>query len=439
MHAVSRSVALAAFSLFAFLSSARAQQMSSLERERALDILKVVASDVKKHYYDPKMHGVDFDAKIAEARKQIETANSFNMSMSHIAAALDSLDDTHTFFLPPQHAYKHSYGFQYQMVGNHCYVTQVRPKSDGESKGLKPGDEILALNGFGMTRSGVWKMQYVFSALRPQSGLHLKIQDPTGAQRELDVTAKMQTEKRVIDLTGSDGGGDIWDVIRGEENVDHLNRARYAEYGDLTVLKVPEFAFTSTEVESMLARARKHQNLIIDLRGNPGGAVETLKYLVGGMFDHEIKIADRIGRKETKPEVARPMHNPFLGKLVVLVDSRSASCAELFARIMQLENRGQVMGDVTAGAVMEARHYDEKVGTDTVVLYGTSITEYDLIMKDGKSLEHAGVVPDRFLVPNGYAISTNRDPVLAIAAQSLGVKVTPEEAGKAFPFEWLPQ
>jgi C-terminal processing protease CtpA/Prc len=45
----------------------------------------------------------------------------------------------------------------------------------------------------------------------------------------------------------------------------------------------------------MIGRARKYPNLIIDLRGNPGGSVDTLKYLVGGVFDKEIKIADRGG------------------------------------------------------------------------------------------------------------------------------------------------
>lgn len=84
------------------------QQMSSLERGRALEILQVVSADLKKHYYDPKFHGVDLDAKLAEAKQQIEKVNSFNMAMSHVAAVLDSLNDSHTFFIPPQHAYRRS-------------------------------------------------------------------------------------------------------------------------------------------------------------------------------------------------------------------------------------------------------------------------------------------------------------------------------------------
>ena len=421
--------------------SAPAQQpISSFERGRALDMLSMISNDVKKHYYDPKFHGVDFEAKVAEAKQQIETSTSFNMAMSHIAAALDTLSDSHTFFLPPQHAYRHTYGMLYQIVGDRCFVTQVRSQSDAAAKGVKPGDEILGINGYAVNRDDLWKLQYIFSALRPQPGLRLTLQDPTGAQRQVDIAAKFRDTKRVTDLTGAGGASDIWDLVRQEETEDHLTRARFLEYGDkVTVIKVPEFKFTALEVESMLSKAHNHDNLILDLRGNPGGAVDTLKYLVGGMFDKEIKIADRVGRKNSKPEVAKPMHNPYLGKLIVLVDARSASCAEVFARIIQLEKRGVVMGDKTEGAVMEARHYEERAGTDTIVFYGASITEWDLIMTDGKSLEHSGVTPDELVLPSANAIANGKDPVLAHAVESLGVKITAEEAGKAFPYEWPPE
>jgi carboxyl-terminal processing protease len=416
------------------------QQMSSLERGRALAMLQVISGDVRKHYYDPKFHGVDFDSKVADARQQIERATSFNMAMSHIAAALDNLNDSHTFLIPPQHAYRHDYGLQYQIIGNHCFVTQVRPKSDAETKGVKPGDEILTINGFDVNRGDFWKVRYVFSVLRPQAGLRLGLEDPSGAQRQVDVLAKIQEEKRVRDLTAESGGADSWDLVRKDESEEHLMRARYKEVGDqLMILKVPEFFFSAGEVEGMISKARKNPNLIIDLRGNPGGSIDTLKYLVGGMFEKEVKIADRVGRKDTKPEIAKPIHNPFLGKLVVLVDARSASAAELFARIMQLEKRGVVIGDQTSGAVMEAKHYSEQTGTDTVVYYGASITEWDLVMADGKSLEHTGVTPDEVLLPSAHAIASGRDPVLAHAAETMGVKITSDDAGKAFPYEWAPE
>jgi C-terminal processing protease CtpA/Prc len=62
------------------------------------------------------------------------------------------------------------------------------------------------------------------------------------------------------------------------------------------ILKFPEFRFSPPEMEYIVGKAGKYKALIVDLRGNPGGNVETLKYFVGGMFDKDVKIGDRVGR-----------------------------------------------------------------------------------------------------------------------------------------------
>ena len=416
------------------------QQLSSLDRGRAQDMLRTLATEVRKHYYDPKFHGVDWDAKVSEAKQKIEKTSSMNMALSHIAAALDTLGDSHTFFLPPQHADHFEYGLEYQMVGDRCFVSHVRPKSNAEAKGVRPGDQILTLNTYDVNREDLWKVQYVFSILRPQPVLQLALQDPSGSQRQVEVPARIREGKKLTDVTWENGSNNIFDLVREGEQDRHLMRARLREYGDeLMVLRIPEFNFTATEIADMIGKARKHPGLIVDLRGNPGGAVATLRYLLGGVFDKEVKIADRVGRKDSKPEVAKPLHNPFTGKLVVLVDSNSASASEVFARMVQLEKRGIVMGDHSSGSVMESREYSEQTGTETAIFYGASITESNLIMSDGKSLEHVGVTPDELLLPSAQDLAAGRDPVLARAAGSLGVKMTAEEAGRVFPYEWAPE
>jgi hypothetical protein len=89
-----------------------------------------------------------------------------------------------------------------------------------------------------------------------------------------------------------------------------------------------------------------------------------------------------------------------------------------------------------AGSVMEATHYSERMGMDEVILYGASVTAADLIMTDGKSLEHQGVVPDEIVMPNAEALARGLDPVLTYAARLVNVKLSPEDAGKLFPYEW---
>jgi C-terminal processing protease CtpA/Prc len=161
-----------------------------------------------------------------------------------------------------------------------------------------------------------------------------------------------------------------------------------------------------------------------------------LQWLLGHFFDHDVNIGQRVGRKEMKPEVARAVKNPYTGKLIVLVDSKSASAAELFARVVQMEHRGTVIGDTTEGAVMEAHHYTETSGAESVILYGFSVTDANLIMADGKSLEGTGVTPDEKILPTADDLAAGRDPVLSRAAELAGSKVDPEAAGKLFPYEW---
>jgi C-terminal processing protease CtpA/Prc len=414
------------------------QKIDNYNRDRARAILHDAYDNVKKHYYDTKFHGLDIDARFHQYDQKIVDATSLSQSFGVIASFLDGLNDSHTFFSPPARPYRMDYGYRLQMYGNNCFITRVRPGTDAESK-IHPGDQVLGYNKFDVTREDFWKMNYYFNSLAPQRASMLEIRDPSGQSRQLTIDAKVRELKKVLDLTGQDGGSDIWDLIREEENSDHVIRQRWVDAGDVMIWKMPEFFVEDREVDRIFNDARKHKTLILDLRGNPGGAVVTLDRMVANLFDHEIKIADRVGRKEMKPEIAKTRGGDiFTGQLIVLVDSTSASCAELFPRVIQLEHRGTVIGDRTAGAVMEAKHYPGSQGMDTKIFYGFSITEADLTMKDGKSLEHNGVIPDELVLPTAHDLASGKDPVLAHALEMAGHKVDPAAAGKLFPFEWLP-
>jgi len=104
-----------------------------------------------------------------------------------------------------------------------------------------------------------------------------------------------------------------------------------------------------------------------------------------------------------------------------------------------LEKRGVVVGDLSSGSVMESVVYPNSIGRMAITFYSSSITEADLIMGDGKSLERVGVMPDTRILPKPSDLAAGRDPALAYAASLVGLKLTPEEAGKLFPVEWSSQ
>jgi carboxyl-terminal processing protease len=140
--------------------------------------------------------------------------------------------------------------------------------------------------------------------------------------------------------------------------------------------------------------------------------------------------------------MAKKGKNPFLGRIVALVDSESGSAAEILARVLQLEQRGVVIGGRTAGSVMVGGTMMSGVelisASDelSILPYGFSVTVADVIMKDGKSLERTGVTPDEVLVPTQEDLAAGRDPVLACAAAILGVTRDAAAAGKLLPMTW---
>jgi C-terminal processing protease CtpA/Prc len=76
------------------------------------------------------------------------------------------------------------------------------------------------------------------------------------------------------------------------------------------------------------------------------------------------------------------------------------------------------------------------MGLDTIIVYGANVTDADIIMSDGVSLEGAGVTPNLVLLPQAADLRAHQDPVLSGAASLLGLKLDPGEAGKLFPFKW---
>lgn len=77
-----------------------------------------------------------------------------------------------------------------------------------------------------------------------------------------------------------------------------------------------------------------------------------------------------------------------------------------------------------------------EMGVDRIVPYGMSMTNADVIMADGVSLEHVGVTPQFKMLLTGTDLAAQRDPVLAAAFKLLGQDVKAEDTGKYFPFDW---
>ena len=409
------------------------------ERARAKEMLGQIKGALRNDYYDKTFHGLDLNQHFKAAEAKLDTAVSQGHAYAIIAQALIDLNDSHTFFVPPEQAAKYEYGWKLSIIGEECFVVAVKPGSDAAAKGLKPGDRVLQYDAFPPVRDQLWKAQYLYHVLSPRRALKAAVQGADGQTRTLELAAKVTPKPREkrVSLDNFFDGGTI-DMSDGPPAPVSLAQ----RVGDVAIWKLSTFAFAPEAVDEIFDDVVKGASaLVIDVRGNPGGLVKTLEQVVSRLFDREVKIAETRGRKSTKTSVAKKHKNPFLGKLAVLVDSESASAAEVLARVVQIEERGKVFGDRSSGSVMESelQGFALEVADPSelrLILYGASITAADLIMKDGKSLEHAGVAPDEVVLPTPADLRARRDPALARAVTSLGGALTPDTAGRLFPVEW---
>ena len=118
-----------------------------------------------------------------------------------------------------------------------------------------------------------------------------------------------------------------------------MNRHRYVEMGDALIWNMPNFRLEDDKVDDLVNKASKHKVLILIYVAMVEAQKRRYSICSAVSFDRDVKIADIKRRKETKPVVAKTRGgDAFKGQLVVLIDSRSGSAAELLARVVQLEN-----------------------------------------------------------------------------------------------------
>jgi C-terminal processing protease CtpA/Prc len=409
-------------------------QANGSDRDMAYGMLEMTKDAIKKNYYDPAFRGIDVDFVFEQAKERIKIAPTRDAMMITIASAVMAFDDSHTTFDPPSRAADIEYGWFVSMVGNEAFVTRVKPGSDAAAKGLKPGDKLIAIDGFRPTRKNLWQMYYRYFTVAPTAKVAMTVLSPGDATPHvLEIQTKIAKTAKVKSVQEWYDRGTI---KHGWEDYDKIDEFR--QFGsDLLIWKMHTFVRSDSSVDSAIAKARNCKTLILDLRGNRGGIVDIEMRLTGFFFDKDVKIGDEKSRKETKERIAKTRGGGvFKGDLIVLIDSDSASAAEVFAKVIQLEKRGKIIGDRSAGAVMTSKYYGMDSSVGNHLLFGASVTVGDLIMTDGKSLEKIGVTPDEIVVPTGKDLASSSDPTLAYAAKLAGVNITPEEAGNFFPFEW---
>ncbi|MEO6390772.1 MAG: S41 family peptidase [Pyrinomonadaceae bacterium] len=429
------SVVLLLVLLAGFAPSTSAQASLRLQRETGRAMLEQIRDRIKEYYYDPAFHQLDLNELYKSADDAIKKAETEGQIVALLAGFALSLEDSHTRFYPGPRSIDYDYGWVMEIVGDDCFITAVKPGSDAEKKGVREGDQVLSVLDEVPSRANLWRTRYFIYSISPQRVMKVTLRSPGAEPRNLEIATGVSRPYRAMD--GRDQSGLQRQRIE-DQKANQRGQQRFHEFGgEALVWKVPDFDRERFEINEVFDRVRKFKTLIIDLRGNRGGADETLLAIIGNLFDRDVKVADLVLRKGRRSLIAKTRgKQSFTGKVTILVDAETTSWGEVLARVIQLEKRGTVIGDVTAGRVMRSRDSLEYVGADALIRFAVSVTDADVYLTDGKRLEMTGVKPDELLLPSPADMAAHRDPVLARACALNGVPLEPIQAGTLFPYIW---
>ncbi len=229
-------------------------------------------------------------------------------------------------------------GVTFQLVRD--TITVISPVAGGPSEkvGIMAGDKFLKIDGenaFGKKIDN----EYVQQHLRGKKG----------------------TKVVVSVLRGSDPDLIDFEIIRDKIPLNSINASFMADK-KIGYIKLDQFAKDSkTEFETAVQKLKGEgmRSLILDLRGNTGGYLNTAIDLVDQFLTDGKIIVYTEGLKSPRQEWRSTSKGCYTdGKLVVLIDEGSASASEILSGAMQDHDRGIVIGRRSFGKGLVQRPFD---------------------------------------------------------------------------------
>jgi len=201
---------------------------------------------------------------------------------------------------------------------------------------------------------------------------------------------------------------------RGGETANQLRDITWRSLDDNTAyLRIAMFDEGSAAIarlDTAFAFISRFRNLVIDVRGNPGGTLGVAMRLGDYLFAQPVSVgtfAKRAARDTAVytgykvDEFLRVLNssgavtiktggraNPYNGRVALLVDGSCGSTTEAFAAVIQELHRAVLVGQKTAGAMLSSA--EVPLSPDWVL----RIPEADFHTPAGKRVEGIGVSPD---------------------------------------------
>lgn len=215
-------------------------------------------------------------------------------------------------------------GIEFNIVSDTIMVVTALNGGPSQELGILPGDRIIKVDTIPVAGNGITS-EKVFKLLRGPGGT------------KVDVLIKRIGTKEPI----------LFSITRGKIPIYSVD-AWFMLNNETGYIKVSRFAEkTHEEFLSAYDELKKEgvQNLILDLRGNPGGYLNTAIQLTDELLEDYKLIVYTEGRSKPRADYKSERPGVFeKGKLIVLIDEGSASASEIVSGAVQDWDRGLIIG-----------------------------------------------------------------------------------------------
>jgi carboxyl-terminal processing protease len=316
-----------------------------------------------------------------------------------IKGMMESLGDQHSSYMDPEQ-YKQAniplegeyegIGAWVDPSGEFLTIVSPMPGSPAEEVGLRPGDEILAVDGEDMT--GI-----------DGSLVIRRVLGPAGSTVKLTVRREGLAEPFDVEVTRANIT--IPSVVSRmlDEDVAYVN---LTTFGDKS----------TSELRSALKDllAQKPVGLILDLRNNPGGELTTAIEVASEFIGDGVIMYEAYGDGRQDTYTARKGGLATEVPLVVLINEGSASASEIVAGAIQDRQRGNLIGTTSFGKGSVQNWIPLKNNEGAV-----RVTIARWLTPNGRTIHEKGLEPDIAVEITEADIQAQRDPQLAKAVELL--------------------
>ena len=242
-------------------------------------------------------------------------------------------------------------------------ASNVYEDSPAMKAGMKDGDIIYQVEGRDV--SGM-DLEEISGSIKGEKGTTVEITVLRGEERE-EVTLTITRDTIQAE------------TVKTRMLEDEIGYLAISEFDSVTLEQYREGLAELT--------AQGMEGLIVDLRGNPGGNLDTVCEILDLMLPEGLIVytEDKDGnRQEFTSDEAQEVQVP----LAVLVDGNSASASEIYAGAIQDYGIGQIVGTKTYGKGVVQTIYDLKDGTSLKL----TVAEY--FTPNGRNIDGEGITPD---------------------------------------------